>query len=580
MEEDAFQSSEIKIPFVEGYTVCSGIVPDPENAKKICFACELKLQSSYKFRELCRASYQTLKDKTELVAMYVHVKHEIPSDNEMEFSNDNLGKKGDKKTKARPFSQVYVRDVNLELPKTRKSTRKSSIKPNSSLLPKDVVNENVLLKEEKIEDDNKDIVVSTKKVRGPYRQKVPGQRLKRAKREPKLKKQPPPVLKVADMDSNFQCPHCDTVLRTYNEFLKHREANHKVGGLFQNLSRVCGLCNTEVKQFVEHIAESHKDYRPCFCNYCDKGKFQTPVELRAHMYSHLCCEATHECLSCHDMFRSEGYLRTHISNFHRNINNTYLCPYCGLEFLQFAECHAHFRQIHETEQMAKKKMFPCFNCKKIYMFGKYYVNHDCSKRNTDYQPPPIKYTNTVKCGRCDLKFSCPDELECHNSRGCDEDLQANKCIKCNKCFETRYKFVKHRRTHTETKNNYVCDLCGFAGQSASILKNHMLRHVTERPYKCHLCEATFKTDRFLIIHQRVHDENRPYECFLCLRRFRSYLLVKSHMAVHSDSSLLRKCTCEICGKMTTNRRSLKSHMITHTRQYKVSIQMNIFCLLS
>jgi hypothetical protein len=575
MLEEEFLSVQHKIQFIEGYTVCSGIVLDIESNKYICSACTLKLQSSYEFRELCRASYETLKEKIDFVPdLYVDVKHEVPSEDEADFFYDTVEKKEDKKSKKRRFTQVYVRDLNLEPPKTRPSNRKSSAMGCSAVLENVLTKEDAPLKaEEQVLEDEKPDNLAKRMIRGPYKKKKKTelQRLKRAHVKTRtIKKQPPPVSNAADMDSTFQCTHCEAVLRTYNEYLNHRDTAHKVGNKYQSHSRVCGLCNTKVKQYVDHIAECHKDYRPCICSYCDRGKCQTPLELRGHLYSHLTCEATHECQSCHDKFKNEVHLRTHISNNHKNINNTYMCPHCGMEFAQFIQCNAHFHKVHDDpEHMVKRKMFPCFHCKKIYMVGKYYEDHDCAKRNVDLQAQPTPKTEYVTCGNCGFQFSCPDELACHNSRGCDADFQANKCLKCGKCFESRKKLVKHGRLHEERKKLFVCDVCGYAGQSVSNLKSHMFAHVTERPFKCHLCSAAFKENKHLIGHQKVHEETKPFECFLCLKVFRSYSNIKDHMAVHSESSLLRKFACEVCGKTTISATTLKSHMITHTRKYKL-----------
>jgi hypothetical protein len=111
---------------IEGYTVCSGIVPEFESAKKICSMCQQKLYSSFEFRELCQASYQTLKQKTDLL---VDVKYE---DDVSDTANDEVV----------PISKVFFKSdqmIDYAGPKTkhcRKKTYKSKKMPLD--IPEDV----------------------------------------------------------------------------------------------------------------------------------------------------------------------------------------------------------------------------------------------------------------------------------------------------------------------------------------------------------------------------------------------------------------------------------------------------------
>jgi hypothetical protein len=300
------------IDFVECYTVCSGIVPDYASTKNICSTCEEKLKSSYQFRELCRQSYQTLKDKTEFVPnLYVNVKHEVASDNENDFVYDSSSKKVGKNLKTRQFTQVYVRDLNEEPLKTSAPVTNAPTQPETAS-KKAAVDEILLKAEDDVEEDDikEDIPKKAKPTRSVKRRGVKvvkSVRKAKVTKEKPTQKLPHPDLDVEDMESKFTCYHCEIPSRTYNEFLQHRNTAHKVGNKFQSYKRICLLCNTEVKNFVEHISDIHKDYRPCICSYCKKGRYQTPLELRSHLNRHLINKAAHECLSCTEKFSKRAF---------------------------------------------------------------------------------------------------------------------------------------------------------------------------------------------------------------------------------------------------------------------------------
>jgi Zinc-finger associated domain (zf-AD) len=297
MLDEVLLSTKIKIQFVEGYTICSGISPDTSTLKNICQNCEEKLKTSYAFRELCRASYQTLKERSSLIAeMCVDVKHEVASASE---NDDYVYDIFDEEVKSDPcqFNQVFVKDISDQVPAKRK--KKSTTKRHSkkhALQENDPTNATPLKSEQ---TDDSDVSVRVK--RKPKVAKRSKRKEARPEKVKRFKPEPPPAEDTAVMESTFVCYYCDAVMQTHNDFQKHR-TEHMIRNSYPSINRVCNICQEDVKHYVKHILDCHKDYRPNTCHYCTAGKFQNPCDLKNHLSFHLSCEPSHECLACKEKF--------------------------------------------------------------------------------------------------------------------------------------------------------------------------------------------------------------------------------------------------------------------------------------
>jgi KRAB domain-containing zinc finger protein len=248
------------------------------------------------------------------------------------------------------------------------------------------------------------------------------------------------------------------------------------------------------------------------------------------------------------------HIKTHLTD------NKYFCPFCGLSFEQFFSLNEHFQQ-HVSKP---KNLFPCFNCKKVYMVGKTFDDHNCPNK---MKTKKLKTVNTVVCELCSGTFSSQDEFVCHQFLGCRE-IQPPQCEICNKIFSKKNDMQRHvNRVHGEKIKSFICEICGHGSTDQTRYNIHKSSHETERKYECpHVdCKAAFKHKSHVSTHYNtVHKKVNSYECDVCKKRFPLYTILKRHLLSHFDMDEYRNFKCEICGKRLTSACRLLSHKISHT----------------
>jgi hypothetical protein len=317
---------KIKILFLEGYTICSGIDLNSDHneimCRGICKTCEDKLKASYEFRVLCHYSAKVLKERADAD---MEVKEELLSDNEDNDQNfvyqDFEQKLSDKLSQQ--FSQVFVRDKT----KVIVAAKNKENKPNSKA---DMKTEGIILKPSTVEETVVNILPNPVNEEQPTTFKVEIEKdesnesshedthhaedsddedkplaivvAKNGKRKKKIAKTEKPLFNVdvESMEANYMCYYCDTYLSTHNEYVKHRE-NHMADRSSHRLERKCNICDEQVQGYFTHIEEKHREYRPNTCKICTKGKYQSPNDLKHHLYTHTLVSIS-KCLSCNKDF--------------------------------------------------------------------------------------------------------------------------------------------------------------------------------------------------------------------------------------------------------------------------------------
>lgn len=134
------------------------------------------------------------------------------------------------------------------------------------------------------------------------------------------------------------------------------------------------------------------------------------------------------------------------------------------------------------------------------------------------------------------------------------------CSVCDSRWVTKSKLMAHMKNH-ETPE-FFCDICSKGFSIKGSLTWHMQTHSSNRPFFCEICSKTYKTNYKLRIHQITHNEERTLKCSMCPATFKFSTSLQRHESqVHASTGPL---SCDVCGKLSKNTNSLKTHMLLHS----------------
>ncbi|XP_044742103.1 zinc finger protein 675-like [Chrysoperla carnea] len=109
----------------------------------------------------------------------------------------------------------------------------------------------------------------------------------------------------------------------------------------------------------------------------------------------------------------------------------------------------------------------------------------------------------------------------------DENVNPFSCEICKKIFLNRYKLLRHKIVHSDTKS-FSCDSCSKAFSRRDSLVRHKKIHSRVKPFSCDSCDKTFTQSCDLFRHKQHHNEQKliPCDTYDADIKERSALLVK------------------------------------------------------
>ena len=82
-------------------------------------------------------------------------------------------------------------------------------------------------------------------------------------------------------------------------------------------------------------------------------------------------------------------------------------------------------------------------------------------------------------------------------------LQELKCQQCGQIFYTYPQLKRHKRLHSRSQKQFLCDVCGVTSTTRYFHHQHLRSH-GRHPYQCSYCSKSFPKLKTLKRHQSIH----------------------------------------------------------------------------
>lgn len=170
------------------------------------------------------------------------------------------------------------------------------------------------------------------------------------------------------------------------------------------------------------------------------------------------------------------------------------------------------------------------------------------------------------CGFCDLPFEHGYDLAFHmkSLHPLGLKFKQNEVKPRFECFMCKIEMKTIAEVKEHVKQQHARDQsCKMCHQRVTLLELQQWHLCTEQPIKCDYCIHSFESTATFIEHlDNEHEDKTFYTCVLCGKSFGSKHLLHLHnqFTKHNEKSF----ECDICSKKFTTKKSIVTHMITHS----------------
>ncbi|XP_075987979.1 zinc finger protein 532-like isoform X2 [Anticarsia gemmatalis] len=339
----------------------------------------------------------------------------------------------------------------------------------------------------------------------------------------------------------FPCGYCDLVYYSHDSLVTHFNSSHLMNNTKAQFQ--CIMC---LRSFKESEMKKHKckfSCSECFVMPCIHYRY-----LRAYREQVLNHTNKLACIDCDYVTRRKEHLIGHVNREHLD-HHPFTCDNCSQQFYTKLSLKTHIVQFHQD-----------LNCE--------YCDFSFKDNNTleNHRKVCKLVLRPFGCNRCTASFDLEEELTAHENLRHSESVYP--CNLCKGKFLTNLALEEHRaRAHggiqcKKRRRHIECSLCDIMFKNTKELLEHEKLHDADDAYPCKMCPKEFKSLMKLYVHNHRHYTNR-IKCPRCNKN-----VAESFYKQHSVRCPYRKDValghvCEVCGKSFHLESLLRFHQRVH-----------------
>ena len=323
------------------------------------------------------------------------------------------------------------------------------------------------------------------------------------------------IIVTSEEGKKYQCLKCSDLLLSRVAFHSHKKKHQekfkcdKCSKKFRSkmdCENHCMMCDGIVRGRLNYVLKKQGEGKIYECKQCKKT-----FPYRLYFNDHFVKSHPEECFKCDKcpkLFPTSLKLKIHSGKCTRNYKiihgtegNLYQCNKCNRTFSNKSSFFSHFSKEHQEKKLKCEKCYKMFRykslleihvkkCDGVLITTKVKRKERSQKEN--YQIIEREGMNLFQCNDCEKSFTKRVNFHMHYYKHIEKTL---KCNKCERKFSIPSKLKYHEKKCTAIARN--------ANQSYKVF----IDWDAKKKYQCDLCSKCFETVEDFQAHSNLNHNN-------------------------------------------------------------------------